>query len=267
MADVGDRERSDNVEWPPRADAVLDAAAGDERTLAAMLWQAFPRVVAFGRALGLGAADAEDLAGEVCERVVRGLAGLRDPAKFEAWFWSIARNRLRTTLRRRRRLRETFEVAGVADSTPEEQAVARDEGRIIGQAFAILKDRDRQILWLREVQRLDDAEVGRVMGMREGAVRVAAMRARRRLEEAYDGVARWQVGALVTASSLTGGLVSPRLGRWTDSLGARRAALATLGVSALALLLVAIAPIYLLLVGAALVTGIARRDRTPPPTN
>ncbi len=186
MADVGDRAGSDDVGWPPRSEAVARAADGDRRMLAAVLWAAFPRVVAFGRALGLGSADAEDLAGEVCERVVKGLAGLRDPARFEAWFWAIARNRLRTTLRRRRRLRETFDVAGVADATPEEQAVTRDEGRIVGRAFATLKDRDRQILWLREVQRLDDAEVGRVMGMREGAVRVAAMRARRRLEEAYD---------------------------------------------------------------------------------
>lgn len=77
------------------------------------------------------------------------------------------------------------------------------------------------------------------------------------------GVARWQVGALVTASSLTGGLVSPRLGRWTDRLGARRAALLTLGISSLALLLVAVAPGYLLLVGAALVTGIAQAGSNP----
>lgn len=77
------------------------------------------------------------------------------------------------------------------------------------------------------------------------------------------GVARWQVGALVTASSLTGGLVSPRLGSWTDRLGARRAALATLAVSALSLMLVAIAPLYLLLVGAALVTGIAQAGSNP----
>ncbi len=77
------------------------------------------------------------------------------------------------------------------------------------------------------------------------------------------GVARWQVGALVTASSLTGGLVSPRLGRWADRLGARRAALLTLAISALALLLVSIAPAYLLLVGAALVTGIAQAGSNP----
>lgn len=188
MADVGDEVGAADVEWPPRPELVAAASAGDRRILADMLWLAFPRVVAFGRALGLGAADAEDLAAEVCERVVGGLTGLRDPARFEAWFWSIARNRLRTALRQRHRRWGLFEAPGVAESTPEEQAVVRDEGRIIAQAFASLRERDRQVLWLREVQGLADGEVGQVMGMRPGAVRVAALRARRRLEAAYDAL-------------------------------------------------------------------------------
>ncbi len=147
-------------------------------------------IIDVGRAIfvSVALADAEDLAGDVCERVVKGLGGLRDPGRFEAWFWSIARNRVRTALRRRRRHDDTYERANVGIGDPEERAVTRDEHRIVAEAFAALRLRDRQILWLREVQGLTDEEVGVALGMRPGAVRVAAMRARRRLEEAYDAL-------------------------------------------------------------------------------
>ncbi len=75
-------------------------------------------------------------------------------------------------------------LVGVRLGSPEERAVTRDEHRIVAEAFAALRLRDRQILWLREVQVLTDEEVGVALGIRPGAVRVAAMRARRRLEEA-----------------------------------------------------------------------------------
>ncbi len=190
MPDRGDStsQNDPDITWPPDPEHVVAAAAGDQQVLAGILFFAFPRAAAFGRALGLGPADAEDLAGDVCERVVKGLSGLRDPARFEAWFWSIARNRVRTALRRRRRHQETFERAGVGIGDPEHLAIVSDEQRIVAAAFASLRLRDRQILWLREVQGLGDEEVGEALGMRPGAVRVAAMRARRRLEEAYDAL-------------------------------------------------------------------------------
>lgn len=77
------------------------------------------------------------------------------------------------------------------------------------------------------------------------------------------GVARWQIGALVTASSLAGAAASPFLGRWTDRIGARRSTIGTLAISAVALGFVAAAPLFLLLVAAALLTGIAQGASNP----
>ena len=54
----------------------------------------------------------------------------------------------------------------------------------IREAFASLRPRDRELLWLREVVGLGYADIAGRFSLREGAVRIAVMRARQRLEEA-----------------------------------------------------------------------------------
>jgi predicted MFS family arabinose efflux permease len=74
---------------------------------------------------------------------------------------------------------------------------------------------------------------------------------------------RWQIGALVTASSAAGAILSPTIGRLTDRFGARRSAIVNLGLGTFALTAVAIAPTFLLLVLAALLTGVAQGMANP----
>jgi len=74
---------------------------------------------------------------------------------------------------------------------------------------------------------------------------------------------RWQIGALVTASSATGAVFSPVIGRLTDKVGARPAGLLNLATGAVALTALAAAPSFLLLVVAALLTGIAQGMGNP----
>ncbi len=169
--------------WPPTQDDVISARAGDTDTLGRILTRGYPKLVAFYRGVGLRNADAEDLASEACEGMVRNLKRLREPAAFEGWFWTVARNRLRSRLRTLNRV--VYELKpGEADS-PEEQALASDDHRRIRLALGELSPRDRQLLWLREVQGLDYDEISGRLGMATGAIRVAVLRARRRLEEIY----------------------------------------------------------------------------------
>ena len=77
------------------------------------------------------------------------------------------------------------------------------------------------------------------------------------------GVARWQIGALVTANSLVGAVASPVVGTITDRLGARRATLMTIGISVVALGGIAASPVYGVLILAALVGGIAQSFANP----
>ncbi len=172
--------------WPPSQDEVLAARSGDTDSLGRILNTGYPKLVAFYRGVGLRNADAEDLASEACEGMVRNLRRLREPAAFEGWFWTVARNRLRTRLRTVNRV--VYELKPGEADDPEERAMASDDHRRIRLALAQLSPRDREVLWLREVQGLEYGEISGRMGLTTGAIRVAALRARRRLEEIYGAM-------------------------------------------------------------------------------
>ncbi|HJU81161.1 MAG TPA: MFS transporter [Acidimicrobiia bacterium] len=100
-----------------------------------------------------------------------------------------------------------------------------------------------------------------VMGVATFALTVFGVLTSQLIDE--FGIARWQVGALVTASSAAGAILSPTIGRLTDRFGGRRSALVNLGLGTLALAALALAPTFGLLVIAALVTGIAQGMANP----
>jgi RNA polymerase sigma-70 factor, ECF subfamily len=169
--------------WPPSTEEIDRARSGDDRVLGAILAAGYPKLVAFYRGMGLRWADAEELASEALEGMVRNLPKLREAAAFEGWFWTVARNRMRSRFRKSGRRERELEYGPVAD--PADLAAMVDEHEAIRTALAQLPDRDRQILWLREVEGLSHEEIGTRLSMATGATRVAALRARRRLEEAY----------------------------------------------------------------------------------
>ena len=129
----------------------------------------------------------DDLAAQVCEAVVKGIPKLREVGAFEGWFWSIARTTLRGWIRRHRRdPRPPPQPA--APRQPEEFVLEAEEHSDIRAALDLLSMRDRQLLWLREVEDLSYDDIGGRLGSAAGAVRVACHRARTRLEAAYDGL-------------------------------------------------------------------------------
>jgi RNA polymerase sigma-70 factor, ECF subfamily len=172
--------------WPPSRPHIEAARDGDSAVLGAILVEGFPRLVAFYRGVGLSRADAEELASEAIEGMVKSVRRLREPDAFEGWFWTIARNRLRTRFRRMGRQERELEYGPVED--PASIVVAREEHVAIRTALVRLPARDREILWLREVEQLSHDEIAGRMSMRPGAVRVAVLRARRRLVELYAEV-------------------------------------------------------------------------------
>lgn len=80
------------------------------------------------------------------------------------------------------------------------------------------------------------------------------------------GVARWQIGVLVTVNSLTGAMMSPVSGRLADRFGARRSTVLTLAVATLGLAGITLAPVFLVLAGSTIISGVAQ-SLTNPATN
>ncbi|HJR93317.1 MAG TPA: sigma-70 family RNA polymerase sigma factor [Acidimicrobiia bacterium] len=170
--------------WPPAIEDVIAARDGDMRAMGDVLGAGHPRLVAFYHGVGLPYDLVGEIVADALEGMVRNFSQLREPDAFEGWFWAIARNRMRTALRRYRspnRPQDAF----VSPTTPEERTILSEEHTHIRAALALLSARDRELLWLREVEGLDYEDIGSRLGATVGAVRVSCHRARKRLEEAF----------------------------------------------------------------------------------
>jgi len=176
-----------NHQWPPSAPTVDAARNGDRQVLTSMLATGVPKLVAFYRGMGFTRQDAEDMAADACESIVRHLPKLRNPQTFEAWFWRIARNKYHDHLRKRQRTPVVREAAPVFDA-PDDGVVLESEHEDIRRAFLELSERDRELLWMREVVGMEYADIASRLKATSGATRVAVMRARRKLEEALSRI-------------------------------------------------------------------------------
>jgi len=178
LSDLDDREYLVPLE------VVSAAHNGDQDSLARLCTLIHPRLIGFYRYSGLTAHEAEDLSGDVIEDVITRLSSLRNTRAFEAWMWSIGRNRLKGWIRVKRRPTR-YELANPTVAGPEERAIDSDEHSRIKGALSMLTEKDRELLWLREVEGLTYGEIGGRFGAATGTIRVACHRARKRLERAY----------------------------------------------------------------------------------
>jgi len=69
-------------------------------------------------------------------------------------------------------------------------------------------------------------------------------------------LSRWQMGSLITAVAVVAGLMSPIFGRTTDRLGAVKSMFGVLGLGAIAITSISLAPSYWWLVLAGLISGV-----------
>ena len=170
--------------WPPSPGSVESAQQGDHQVLTVIATAAVPKLVSFYRGLGIRPHDAEDLAGDAIESVVRNLPRLRDAARFEAWFWRIARSKFYDHLRRKQKGGPPLTDREEMFDDPSDQLLIADEHADVRVAFAVLRERDRELLWMRDVVGLPYADMAGRLKLSEGALRIGVMRARQRLEEA-----------------------------------------------------------------------------------
>ena len=180
-------ERHDLGRSPTPELIVAAARSGDHAAIGQLAGDAFRASVAFYRYTGVSADHAEDLAADAVESIISRLPTLRSAGKYDAWMWSIVRNRLRDFWRARRS-GTPAEPISPPPMSPDEVAIVHEEHDQVRTALGTLALRDRELLWLREVHGLNYRDIGERMGMSAATARVASHRARKALQQAFERV-------------------------------------------------------------------------------
>jgi RNA polymerase sigma-70 factor (ECF subfamily) len=150
---------------------------------------AFRTAVVFTRS----AADAEEAAQDAFVKAWRALPRFRDGEPFRPWLLAIVANEARTRRRAAGRRAEWTRRAAAAEgaraggeaSGPDPLALAiagERRGELLG-ALAALRARDREVLALRYLLDMSEAELAVTLGCRRGTVKSRLSRALERLRE------------------------------------------------------------------------------------
>ncbi len=128
---------------------------------------------------GLG----EDVAQQALTALVQRWRSAGPPESPEAFVFAIARRRAARAVVRQRLLVPLQALTGRAAAVrdPEAQAVSNENGRVVRSALTRLAPQDRESLLLVAAAGLRSADAARLLGISESAVRMRALRARRRL--------------------------------------------------------------------------------------
>lgn len=129
--------------------------------------------------------DAQDLTAQTFLAALEGIAGYRGQGNCAAWLLGIARRKAADHFRRDRTTLPLDAAAHVPDPNPLPDAVVEQRLRLerVARALRSLSPDRAEALALRVFGGLNAAEVGRVMGKSEAAVRMLVHRAVRDLRE------------------------------------------------------------------------------------
>ena len=154
---------------------VSAAKCHDLEAIASLYEEFYLRVYRFMLHRGERREDAEDLASEVCVRVISSLS--KQSGFFPAWVFRIAKNLLADVRRHSRRVCEVelsdtiagaFAVPGGPESVLSHQ---------LDRAMRKLTPDQRDVVYMRFVEGYDAGEIGWIQGKSEGAVRALQFRA------------------------------------------------------------------------------------------
>jgi RNA polymerase sigma-70 factor (ECF subfamily) len=162
------------------AQMVKRVLRGDKDAFAELVRAHQGRVLAAARHLCGEEEAAQDLAQEALVEAYRSLGKLREPAAFGAWVYGITRNLCRRYLARRPPATASLE----RDPLPDPPAPVEEDRSEVLVALGGLPLEHREVLAARYLQELDYAEIGTLLGITPGNVRVRCFRARQALREA-----------------------------------------------------------------------------------
>ena len=170
---------------------VEQSAAGDELAYGKLVKRYQARLFNFVRSMLRNEELAEDITQESFVKAFYSLSKLKNPASFKSWLFRIANNNTLDYLRKKRlpqvdvdeHLRESY----VDDrGNPEEGVVSGARSKHIHEALGSLKEDQRAILVMCDLEGLSYQEIAEVLKIPFGTVQSRIFYARRKLREHLD---------------------------------------------------------------------------------
>ena len=162
-------------------DLLAQAAASDPQAFASLYDRFFPRVYTYLRYRCGDAAEADDLAAQVFERLLARLEQYQPQrGAFEPWLFTIAHNVLIDHARKQRRFwqfwQEQVRQTGPGIS-PEEHVIGKEDTQHLLAAIARLDERSRELVSLKFFAQLSNRQIAEMLQLSESNVGVILYRA------------------------------------------------------------------------------------------
>ncbi|MCD6123488.1 MAG: RNA polymerase sigma factor [Spirochaetales bacterium] len=131
--------------------------------------------------------DMEDVKQDILIELYLKLKHFRFESSFKTYLYRLARNKaidaVRKFSRERKHLLVLKEMLHENSSDPEEEFLKKEKGqRVLGAVFS-LKERDRVLLFLKDVEGFSVVEIAQSMGIPEGTVKSRLHRAREQVAD------------------------------------------------------------------------------------
>lgn len=129
------------------------------------------------------AADADDILQEALLKVWRHLSSFRSESSFRTWMTRVAINEALQLFRRQRRsplfeALDNLEAIDAKCESPHQSMVRVERTQAVHNAVARLREKDKKVLILRDLQRLSERETAQCLNSTVPAVKTRLFRAR-----------------------------------------------------------------------------------------
>jgi len=171
----------------PDADMIRQAVK-DPAKFSALYRQYVTKVYRYIYARVSNHADAEDLTSQVFEVVLKRLPTFGTGGNFNAWLFTIARNKIVDSYRLKRPVvpLEVIENVPLSDSDPFTQLAQEETRARLGELLQDLTQDQQELLQLRFAAELSFAEISMVTGKSEAAVKMSVYRLLDKLQEKME---------------------------------------------------------------------------------
>jgi RNA polymerase sigma-70 factor (ECF subfamily) len=160
----------------PTESALIERARTDKEAFGVLYERYVDRIYKYVYYRTGNVADAEDLTARIFERAMKHIGRYQDQGvPFSAWLYRIAHNLVANWYRdRSRRTFVALEDVSqwmMTDHGPEFAAQLMEDKEALQEAISSLPAERQELLMLKYIERLSNAEIGDVMGRSEGAVK------------------------------------------------------------------------------------------------